>query len=135
VKNAVAHGIESPDERERAGKDAVALIRIGATPGGGAVLAPTVYVEDDGRGVGENPLLAGAASRVLRPGDAADGSFRPGPPSLSDELSGRGMGLSAVVRELETVGFVVRVAPRGSGGTRFSLEPAATAREPGGVRS
>ena len=135
VKNAVAHGIESLDERERAGKTAIALIRIGATPATGTLLAPTVYVEDDGRGVGENPLLTGGASRVLRPGDATDGSFRPGPPSLSDELSGRGMGLSAVVRDLEAVGFVVRVTPRSSGGTRFSLEPAALARDAHGGRS
>jgi len=130
VKNAVAHGIEPPEERERAGKPEVALIRIGATVGSGAALAPTVYVEDDGRGVAENPLLASTGARVLKPNDGADGSFRPGPPSLSDELSGRGMGLSAVVRDLETVGFVLRVSPRGSGGTRFSVEP-----EPGASKA
>jgi hypothetical protein len=40
------------------------------------------------------------------------------------------MGLSAVVRDLETVGFVLRVSPRGSGGTRFSVEP-----EPGASKA
>jgi hypothetical protein len=125
VKNAVAHGIESPDERERVGKPAVALIRIGAIAGAGSSIAPTLWVEDDGRGVAENPLLAGDGPRLLKPTDGADGSFRSGPPNLSDELSGRGMGLSAVVRDLQTVGFALRVAPRGSGGTRFSIEPVA----------
>jgi HAMP domain-containing protein len=136
VKNAVAHGIESPDERERAGKPAVALIRIGATAGSGAAVAPTVWVEDDGRGVAENPLLASSGPRLLKPTDGADGSFRPGPPSLGDELSGRGMGLSAVVRDLQTVGFALRVAPRTSGGTRFSVEPEGAPSPPeGGLRS
>jgi PAS domain-containing protein len=135
VKNAVAHGIESPEERERAGKPTVALIRIGATNGAGPTLSPSVYVEDDGRGVGENPMLAGPEPRVLTAADGNAGSFRPGPPSLSDELSGRGMGLSAVVRDLETVGFVLRVAARGSGGTRFSVEPASKAGAAAGGRA
>ncbi|HEX6766199.1 MAG TPA: HAMP domain-containing protein [Polyangiaceae bacterium] len=135
VRNAVAHGIEMPEERERAGKPEVALIRIGAIPGSGAALTPTVYVEDDGRGIAGNPLLASAAPRVLKPSDGADGSFRPGPPSLADELSGRGMGLSAVVRDLETVGFVLRVAPRASGGTRFSVEPDGARRPESGMRA
>jgi len=132
VKNAVAHGIEPPDERERAGKSPVALIRIGATVGTGASVAPTVYVEDDGRGVAENPLLASDGPRVLAPGDGADGSFRSAPASGDEELSGRGMGLSAVVRDLRTVGFVLRMAARGSGGTRFSVEPEGGPNRPGG---
>jgi HAMP domain-containing protein/HPt (histidine-containing phosphotransfer) domain-containing protein len=125
VKNAVAHGIESPDERARVGKPSVGVIRIGAAAASGTKLEPTIFVEDDGRGIAENPLLAGLAGRALEPTDAADGSFRTGEPNVQDELSGRGMGLAAVVRELGTVGFTLRVESLPSGGTRCSVEPRA----------
>jgi two-component system chemotaxis sensor kinase CheA len=123
VKNAVAHGIEGPEERSRAGKPSVGVIRIGASPASGTRLEPTIFVEDDGRGIADNELLARAKSRPLTSADAADGSFRTASASLADELSGRGMGLAAVVRELEGVGFALRVEPLPNGGTRFSVEP------------
>jgi two-component system, chemotaxis family, sensor kinase CheA len=135
VKNAVAHGIESPDERARVGKPSVGVIRIGAAAAGGAKLEPTIFVEDDGRGIAENPLLAALGGRALVPTDAADGSFRVGAIDAQDELSGRGMGLAAVVRELATVGFTLRVEPLPGGGTRCSVQPRASAvRASAGVR-
>jgi two-component system chemotaxis sensor kinase CheA len=126
VKNAVAHGIEGPEERSRAGKPSIGVIRIGATTARGGRLEPTLFVEDDGRGIADNPLLVRAGARQLSSADAADGSFRSGAGSASDELSGRGMGLTAVVRELESVGFALRIEPLAGGGTRCSVEP----REP-----
>jgi len=131
VKNAVAHGIEGPEERTRAGKPSVGVIRIGASAASGPRLEPTLFVEDDGRGIADNPLLARLASRSLESADASDGSFRAGPASLSDELSGRGMGLAAVVRELETVGFALKVEPLPSGGTRCSVLPRVAAPQDG----
>lgn len=128
VRNAVAHGIESPDERARAGKPSVGVIRIGAVAASGSNLAPTIYVEDDGRGIAQNELLVGLGGRELESADAADGSFRTGPPSMSDELSGRGVGLAAVVRELGSVGFALKVEPLPSGGTRCSVQPRSPAR-------
>ena len=123
VKNAVAHGLEGPEERTRAGKPTVGVIRIGASAASGARLEPTLFVEDDGRGLADNPLLARLEGRPLESEDAADGSFRTGPASLLDELSGRGMGLAAVVRELESVGFALKMERLPSGGTRCSLLP------------
>ncbi len=126
VKNAVAHGIESPEERARAGKPSVGVIRIGAAAANGTKLEPTIFVEDDGRGIAKNQLLTGLDGRALEPTDAPDGSFRTGEPNVQDELSGRGMGLAAVVRELGTVGFTLRIEPLPSGGTRCSVQPRAT---------
>jgi two-component system chemotaxis sensor kinase CheA len=126
VKNAVAHGIETPEERERVGKLGVGLIRIRATEAAGA-LAPTIYVEDDGRGFSDNPLLSAAAAqrRALSAGDSRGGSFRPAPPSDDAELSGRGVGLFAVVQDLGAAGLLLRVEAPPAGGTRFCLAPAA----------
>jgi len=129
----VAHGIEGPEERSRAGKPAIGVIRIGASPASGARLAPTLFVEDDGRGFGDNPLLTRLGGRSLESVDATDGSFRAGPASLSDELSGRGMGLAAVVRELESVGFALRVESLPNGGTRCSVSPRVPAARGGHV--
>src|SRR5580704_17462282 len=67
VRNAVAHGIEAPEEREAAGKPRVGTIRI--TGGSGDV---AVVVEDDGRGVDEELVRTRAESMQLRPGDSKE---------------------------------------------------------------
>ena len=109
------------------GKPSVGVIRLGAIATSGARLEPTIFVEDDGRGFEDNALLAATHGRVLESSDAADGSFRTAPPDTTDELAGRGMGLSAVVRELASVGFALRLDALASGGTRVSLVPRASA--------
>jgi PAS domain-containing protein len=118
TKNAVAHGIEAPDERERSGKHAVGLVRISASPAATG-LADAISIDDDGRGFAENPLLAAA----LAGGGAllGKGSFRAAPPSEDAEIAGRGVGLSAVVRELDQVGFMLSIETRPTGGSRFSI--------------
>jgi chemotaxis protein histidine kinase CheA len=125
VKNAVAHGIETPEERQRAGKLAIGLIRIGATVSGDD-LSPTIYVEDDGRGFADNPLLSAAAAKGgrLAATDSKDSSFRAAPPSDDAEMAGRGVGLFAVVRDLSAEGFALSVQASAAGGTRFSVGPA-----------
>lgn len=122
LRNAVAHGIESPDERERKGKPPVGVVTVGATAGPGE-LASLLYVEDDGVGVEANALLESALDRptALSPEDADSGSFRQAAPSADSELSGRGMGLSAVLRDLATSGFELRVRKSTSGGARFEI--------------
>jgi two-component system chemotaxis sensor kinase CheA len=122
LRNAVAHGIESPDERERKGKPPVGVVTVGATAGPGE-LASLLYVEDDGVGVEANALLESALDRptALSPEDADSGSFRQAAPSVDSELSGRGMGLSAVLRDLSTSDFELRVRKSTSGGARFEI--------------
>jgi two-component system, chemotaxis family, sensor kinase CheA len=127
VKNAVAHGIETPEERQRAGKMAVGLIRIGATASADN-LSPTIYVEDDGRGFADNPLLSAAAARgrPLAAGDSRESSFRSAAPTDDAEMAGRGVGLFAVVRDLSAEGFALSIEASADGGTRFSVGPTAT---------
>ncbi|HVY25953.1 MAG TPA: HAMP domain-containing protein [Polyangiaceae bacterium] len=122
LRNAVAHGIEAPDERERHGKPAVGVVTVGAAAPPGE-LATLIYVEDDGVGVEGNPLLERARQREapLSPEDADSGSFRQAQPTSETELSGRGMGLSAVLRDLAAFDFVLRVGKSASGGARFEI--------------
>ncbi len=130
LRNAVAHGVEAPDERERKGKPAVGVLTVGASAGPGE-LASLIYVEDDGVGVDANPLLEGALGRqrALSVEDADSGSFRQAAPSGESELSGRGMGLSAVLRDLAKSDYELRVCKSSAGGARFEI----TRRTPGDV--
>jgi len=122
LRNAVAHGVEAPDERERKGKPPVGVVTVGAAAAPGD-LASLIYVEDDGVGVEANSLLQGALQResALTSEDADSGSFRQAAPSLDHELSGRGMGLAAVLRDLASSDFELRVCKSAAGGARFEI--------------
>jgi len=104
VRNAVAHGIETPEEREASGKPRAGTIRI---RGGNGEYA--VVVEDDGRGVDEDLVRARAESMQIRPADAKDLIFEPGLSTRTrvDGLAGRGVGLDAVRSALADVGYAV----------------------------
>jgi hypothetical protein len=122
VKNAIAHGIEAPGERERAGKPAVGLVRIGATSDAHGTLA-TLYVDDDGRGIDGNPRLSALASAQasLTGQGSSRTSFRSLPATDDAELAGRGVGLTAVVTDLEAVGISLSVERRTPSGARFAM--------------
>jgi PAS domain-containing protein len=132
VRNAIAHGIESKEGRENASKTPIAVMTIRGTDEPGIELLPSISVEDDGRGVQGNPFLERAAEsgEPLDRSAAGLGSFRPGKIDSGSELAGRGVGLAAVVRELASVGYGVRVEARPEGGTRFRL----SAHSPTSVR-
>jgi two-component system chemotaxis sensor kinase CheA len=104
VRNAVAHGVETPEEREAAGKPSVGTIRIAGGSGDVAVV-----VEDDGRGVDEELVRTRAESLQLRLADSKELIFEPGVTTRTgvDYLAGRGVGLDAVRVALAGVGYAV----------------------------
>jgi two-component system, chemotaxis family, sensor kinase CheA len=119
VRNAIAHGIEPISERMSLGKPPVGSIELSchAQSDRDAVLA----VDDDGRGIAHNAVLAEAAAgaRPLQ-------NLRQREISTAQELTelaGRGVGLSAVEADLGRVGYALSVAKRESGGTRFEIRP------------
>ncbi|MHB8876681.1 MAG: hybrid sensor histidine kinase/response regulator [Myxococcaceae bacterium] len=129
LRNAVAHGLETPGERVAAGKPEVGTVVIGAEPRGNRVL---VTVQDDGRGIdGEKVksvavrrgLLDEAGAGLLSEEALHEVLFRPGFSTCeaASQVAGRGMGLSAV-REasarLKGEAWLDRVP---GGGTRFTL--------------
>ncbi|MFL5271402.1 MAG: response regulator, partial [Anaeromyxobacteraceae bacterium] len=125
VRNAVDHGVESPEERSAAGKPARGLVRIGARVDGERV---TVHVADDGRGLDPDALRAEARRRGLEPPAdrrrALELVFVPGLSTARavTEVSGRGVGLDVVASAVRAVRGAVRVASEPGRGTAFTVE-------------
>lgn len=115
LRNAIAHGIETPAERELAGKPREGCIRLSATPRGDQVV---VVVADDGRGV-----QAALLERAAREGSLADVLAAPGfsTADVIGELSGRGVGLDAVKRHVESLGGSLEATSGPGLGTEFVL--------------
>lgn len=128
VRNAVAHGIEAPAERERAGKPAEGRVLIRAEARGPRVL---VAVFDDGRGIDASAVGARAAAMGLRPAGAPPPSpdelrsliLAPGLSTAAvDEVSGRGVGLDVVRRNVTELRGLIEVISEPGVGTRFVLD-------------
>jgi two-component system chemotaxis sensor kinase CheA len=126
VRNALDHGLETPADRETAGKPAIGTVKISARHAGGNVM---ITVRDDGRGVDPLAVAAKAVRVGLITHDQADGIdmaraiellFAPGfsTRDQADDISGRGVGMDAVrakVRELG--GEVLMTSEPGQGTT------------------
>ena len=126
VRNAVAHGLESPAERAAAGKDPHARILLSARVGHDRV---RVLVADDGRGLALGAIAAKAAKRGIDVSGMGDREiarliFHTGF-STADEvtsLSGRGVGLDVVAGAVQALGGTVDVRSRAGVGTVFILD-------------
>jgi two-component system chemotaxis sensor kinase CheA len=125
VRNAVAHGLESPEERRRAGKPEEGRVTLAARLHGGRV---EVTVEDDGRGLDLTALRERARARGMAvPEDDADAArlvFLPGLSTAArvTTVAGRGVGLDAVRAQVEALRGSVEVATHAGTGTRFTLD-------------
>jgi two-component system chemotaxis sensor kinase CheA len=122
VRNAVIHGLETPDERRRAGKPR-AVVRVAAEADTREV---RIDVVDDGRGIYRGELLATAARRgeVLAEGaDPVALLFQPGfsTHGAADLGAGRGIGLAAVQEAVNRRGGRIEVFTEEGGGTLFRL--------------
>ncbi len=115
LRNAIGHGIESAQERERAGKPAHGTVELRAEQRGGLV---KIVVADDGRGVPKNVL-----EQAERGGSLADVLARPGFSTADEvtELSGRGVGLDAVKRYVESFGGSFEAYSEPGKGTQIVL--------------
>jgi two-component system, chemotaxis family, sensor kinase CheA len=123
VRNAIAHGVEAPDDRKAVGKPNFGIVRLSATDGGNG---PIVTVEDDGAGLDRKKIAARAEELDTQPDDGvaeiifAAGFSTAGPQST---ISGRGVGLSAVREELARAGYAIEVSTQPGKMTRFSMRP------------
>jgi two-component system chemotaxis sensor kinase CheA len=115
LRNAVAHGIESPAEREQRGKPAIGRVVLHAEQRGALV---EIVVSDDGRGVSAHAL-----AQAQRNGSLADVLAQAGF-STADEvtdIAGRGVGLDAVKAEVEGFGGTIEVRSEPGAGTDVVL--------------
>jgi two-component system, chemotaxis family, sensor kinase CheA len=127
VRNAVDHGLEKPADREKAGKPPEGRIRLSATHQSGHVV---IEVSDDGRGLDQERILRKAIERglvkeqvQLTPAETLELIFEPGF-STSEQvtaISGRGVGMDVVKREIEKLRGRVEVRSEPGKGTTFLL--------------
>lgn len=129
VRNAVDHGLETPEERRRAGKAEAGRLTIAAAASGSRV---HLTIEDDGPGVdaaavARRAVTAGmvepAAAARLDLGEIHRLLFAPGFTTRTEvsELSGRGVGLDVVAAAVARVGGEVSIDSSPGGGTRIEL--------------
>ena len=137
VANALDHGLETPDERERAGKPRLGRVVLSAFRRGTSVV---IDVIDDGRGIGLEAVRAAAEARgLLRPGrnmtpvEAHELVFQPGFSTAGtiSEVSGRGVGLDVVRRAIRRLkGTIVLRSVEGQGTTVSLTVPISLALVP-----
>lgn len=123
VRNAIAHGIEAPEQRVHAGKSAIGSVQVKCEElEGGAV----IEIRDDGRGVQIAALRKRATALGLGVADD-DLLFVDGLSSRehADDLAGRGVGLAAVRHELAQIGYRIELVETGNAGTCFRIRRAA----------
>jgi two-component system chemotaxis sensor kinase CheA len=128
VRNSVDHGIEPSDVRTAHGKPAVGRLALEAFHQGGNIV---IAIEDDGRGLDAEKILAKAVAQdLVRPGEPLSPQeihqliFRPGF-STADrvtEISGRGVGMDVVRRNIEALRGRVEIQTVLGQGTRFLIK-------------
>ncbi|NOK34223.1 chemotaxis protein CheA, partial [Corallococcus exercitus] len=127
LRNALDHGIETPDERRAAGKDPRGRLRLKAYHDAGSVV---VELSDDGRGiqrerVRERARRMGlvAAPERLRDDELLRLIFEPGFSTATavTELSGRGVGMDVVRRDIEALRGSVAIHSQEGQGTTLTL--------------
>jgi two-component system, chemotaxis family, sensor kinase CheA len=126
VRNAVDHGVEMPDARAAAGKNPVGTVSLAASQRGGKVV---IEVSDDGRGLDRERIIARAAERGrIVPADAPDHEvwqvlFEAGFSTADHvtEVSGRGVGMDVVRRNMLSLGGTVDIASRPGRGLTVTM--------------
>jgi two-component system sensor histidine kinase and response regulator WspE len=130
LRNAVDHGIESPAKRLAAGKAAEGTIRLEARHTAGML---QILVSDDGAGIDlgvlresivERKLATADFARTLSEPELLEFLFLPGftLKNTVTEISGRGVGLDAVLDMVKQLRGTVRVTSQVGGGSRFVLQ-------------
>ncbi len=130
VRNALDHGIETPERRRDAGKPERAQLRLTAAEHADGI---HITIADDGQGIDRDRVLAKAVERGLVTGAEAAGLserdalaliFRPGFSTAEavTDISGRGVGMDVVANTLERLGGSCEVETSLGHGTRFTLK-------------
>ncbi|QWV91735.1 hybrid sensor histidine kinase/response regulator [Geomonas oryzisoli] len=130
LTNALSHGIESPEVRAAAGKPRRGTVLLSARHQGNSVL---VEVRDDGRGMNPAGIKAAAVSRGVIDHREADGlsdeealylTFRPGfsTAEIVTDVSGRGVGMDVVKKNIERVKGGVTLASEFGSFTQVTLQ-------------
>jgi len=127
IRNSADHGIEMPEEREAAGKPRLGTIRLSAAHQRGGIV---IRIEDDGRGLNRERILAKARERGLIAPDAVLEDpeifaliFAPGFSTAEKvtDLSGRGVGMDVVQRNIDKLHGKIEIQSTQGKGTSFAI--------------
>ena len=127
IRNAIDHGIEPPEERQQRGKPETGTIRLSAYQSEGRIY---IEVRDDGRGINtkrvrKKAIQLGWISENDHPSEETlyEFLFQPGFSTAQQvsDLSGRGVGMDVVKRNVESLGGSISVQSKPGEGTRFLL--------------
>ena len=128
LRNSIDHGIEDPDARGRAAKPSRGQLSLSASHEGGSVL---ISVSDDGRGLDTEALYArGVANGLIEPGARPSDAeihaliFRSGFSTATKvtAVSGRGVGMDVVRRNVEALRGRIEIRSRAGQGTTFLIK-------------
>lgn len=123
VRNSIDHGIEFPTIREAKGKPRAGVMLISAYQEGGCI---NIDVVDDGAGLDKEKIRAKAiANNIIKPEDVLDESdlfkliCHPGFSTAEEvtEISGRGVGLDVVLKNIQSIGGTLDIQSQASVGT------------------
>ncbi|HWA61378.1 MAG TPA: chemotaxis protein CheA, partial [Caulobacteraceae bacterium] len=127
LRNAIDHGLESPEERIAAGKPTEGTVRLAALHRGGRIV---IEVEDDGKGINRQRVRQIAVDKGLIQPDATltddevdNLIFLPGFSTASkvSDISGRGVGMDVVRRSVQALGGRISISSRPGEGSIFTL--------------
>ncbi|KAF6241946.1 chemotaxis protein CheA, partial [Nitrosopumilus sp. b1] len=118
LRNCVDHGLETPQERTAAGKSPMGNIHISAYRVGDQI---AIKIEDNGRGINLDRIKSKAVEKGIISADDAKRMSKQeaidllGTPGLSTakevtDISGRGVGMDVVIRQVEEVGGSVKIS-------------------------
>ncbi|MGO8693591.1 MAG: chemotaxis protein CheW [Rectinemataceae bacterium] len=128
VRNALDHGIESPEERRAVGKNEAGTVLLKASNEGNMIV---IEIADDGKGIDVESVRARAVerglihpSKVLTEIEAFNLIFEPGFSTAKavTSISGRGVGLDVVKRQVEKLNGSVTVSSQRGKGSRFTIK-------------
>jgi len=127
IRNSLDHGLEAPEERLAAGKSEIGRVELNAYHQGGFII---IDITDDGRGLNTDKIYQKAlengiitADQQLSDSEINELIFKPGfstADAVSD-LSGRGVGMDVVRRNIESLGGHVSVTSEPGHGSTFSV--------------
>ncbi|RZA14518.1 MAG: chemotaxis protein CheA, partial [Proteobacteria bacterium] len=130
VRNSIDHGLETPEERLKAGKDEMGTITLEAKHEGGEVW---IVIQDDGRGLNKDKILARARERglfspdkehLLTDAEIYNFIFEPGFSTAEKvtDVSGRGVGMDVVKKNIEKVKGKIRIESEAGVGSRVIFQ-------------
>ncbi|MDR3334238.1 MAG: chemotaxis protein CheA [Treponema sp.] len=128
VRNSIDHGIEAPAERKATGKPEEGMVLLKATNEGNMIV---IEIVDDGKGIDVEAVKAKAVERglvhpnkILTDVEAFNLIFEPGFSTAKTitAISGRGVGLDVVRRQIEKLNGTVTVSSERGKGTKFTIK-------------